>query len=408
MRKVVVDAGRDPRNSLRKARIMRNITIAAIIVIALGLSGCDQVQSQPKTAAAPPPSVTIAKPVTRQIADHDEYVGRFVAVESVEVRARVSGYLEAIHFKDGQIVRKGDLLFVIDRRPFEISLAQAQAGLEEAHAALAFALADLQRAQGVAVGTVITQQTLDQRIQARRAAQAAVATREQAVRQAALDLEFTELRAPVDGRIGDRRVSVGNLVTGGAAGTTLLATIESIDPIRFEFTVDEGSYLRYARHSKDKVDAADRGLTIPARLKLIDESSFTHAGRLDFIDNTISRSTGTIRARAVFANRDRTFTPGMFARVQIAAAPPADALLVPEVAISAEQVRKFVMVVDAANVARSKYITLGPLIDGLRVVEGLAPDDNVIVNGLVRARPGAKVAPHRQNTADAAALARVD
>jgi RND family efflux transporter MFP subunit len=383
--------------------------IAAIVMIAVpALAACGQSQSQPKSAPPAPPQVTIAKPVTRQIADQDEYVGRFVAIEAVEVRARVSGYLAAIHFRDGQIVRKGDLLFTVDRRPFEIAFAQAQASLEQAKANLAFADADLQRAQNVAVGTVITQQTLDQRTQAKRVAQANVAAQDQAVRQAALDLEFTELRAPVDGRIGDRRVSVGNLVTGGTAGTTLLATIESVDPIRFEFTLDETSYLRYARLAKDKADDADRGLTLPVRLKLIDEPSFTHAGMLDFVDNAVSRQTGTIRARAVFANKDRTFTPGMFARVQMAAAPPADTLLVPEAAIGAEQVRKFVLVVDADNVARPKYVTLGPVVDGLRVVAGIASDDNVIVNGLVRARAGAKVAPHRQSTAAAAAQTRAE
>jgi RND family efflux transporter MFP subunit len=387
---------------------MRNSIIAAIAMIAPALAACGQSQSQTKAAAPPPPQVTVAKPVTRQIADQDEYVGRFVAVESVEVRARVSGYLEAIHFQDGQIVRKGDPLFTIDRRPFETALAQAQASLEQARANLAFADADLKRGQSVAIGSVITQQTLDQRTQAKRVAQANVAAQEQAVRQAALDLEFTELRAPVDGRIGDRRVSTGNLVTGGTAGTTLLATIESIDPIRFEFTLDESSYLRYARMAKDKADEADRGLTMPVRLKLIDEPSFAHAGQLDFVDNAISRQTGTIRARAVFANPDRTFTPGMFARVQMAAAPPADSLLVPEAAIGAEQVRKFVMVVDANDVARPKYVTLGPVVGSLRVVEGIAPDDNVIVNGLIRARAGAKVAPHRQSTAAAAAQTRAD
>ena len=297
---------------------MSTRTILAVVMIALALAGCGQGQSQTKPAAPPPPQVTVAKPVTRQIADQDEYVGRFVAVELVEVRARVSGYLEAIHFQDGQIVRKGDPLFTVDRRPFETALAQAKASLEQSKANLAFAEADLQRALGVVVGTVITQQTLDQRTQARRVAQANVAAQEQAVRQAALDLEFAELRAPVDGRIGDRRVSVGNLVTGGTAGTTLLATIESVDPIRFEFTLDESSYLRYARLAKDKADAADRGLALQVRLKLLDEASFTHAGRLDFVDNAISRSTGTIRARAVFANPDRTFTPGMFGRVQMA------------------------------------------------------------------------------------------
>jgi RND family efflux transporter MFP subunit len=387
---------------------MRNLTIVAIAMIAPALAACGQSQSQPKSAAPAPPQVTVAKPVSRQIADQDEYVGRFVAIESVEVRARVSGYLDSIHFRDGQPVHKGDLLFTIDRRPFETSLAQAQASLEQAKANLAFTDADLKRAQNVAVGTVITQQTLDQRTQAKRVAQANVAAQEQAVRQASLDLEFTELRAPVDGRIGDRRVSIGNLVTGGTAGTTLLATIESVDPIRFEFTLDETSYLRYARAAKDRADAADRGLTLPVSLKLIDEPSFTHAGMLDFVDNAVNRQTGTIRARAVFANPDRTFTPGMFARLQMAAAAPADTLLVPEAAIGAEQVRKFVLVVDADNVARPKYVTLGPVVDGLRVVAGIAADDNVIVNGLVRARAGAKVAPHRQSTAAAATQTKAD
>jgi len=388
---------------------MRNGLFAVIVMITAPLlAACGQGQSQTKSAAPPPPQVTVAKPVTRQIADQDEYVGRFVAVESVEVRARVSGYLEAIHFKDGQLVRKGDLLFTVDRRPFETALAQAKASLDQAKANLAFAEADLARAQSVTVGTVITQQTLDQRTQAKRVAQANVAAQEQAVRQASLDLEWTELRAPVDGRIGDRRVSVGNLVAGGTAGTTLLATIESVDPIRFEFTVDESSYLRYARLAKDKADSTDLGLTVPVKLKLIDETSFSHVGRLDFVDNAINRSTGTIRARAVFANPNRTFTPGMFARVQMAAAAPTDTLLVPEAAIGAEQVRKFVMVVDADNVARPKYVTLGPVVDGLRAVAGIAAGDNVIVNGLIRARPGAKVAPHPQTTAAVPTQTRVD
>ena len=385
---------------------MRYSTLTGVFIIALALAGCDQAHTQ--TSAPPPPEVTIAKPVTKQVAEKDEYVGRFVAIESVEIRARVSGYLDAIHFQDGQIVHKGDRLFNIDRRPFEIALAQAQASLEQAKANLAFADADLKRAQGVVVGTVITQQTLDQRTQTKRVAEANVAAQEQAIRQAALDLEYTELRAPVDGRIGDRRVSVGNLVTGGSADTTLLATIESVDPIRFEFTLDEGSYLRYERLTGDKTDAGDRGLTVPVRLKLLDETSFAHAGRLDFVDNAIGGATGTIRARAVFANPDRTFTPGMFGRIQVAAEAPTDTLLVPEAAIGAEQARKFVLVVGTDNVARSKYVTLGPVVDGLRVVEGIEPDDNVIVNGLVRAKPGAKVAPHQQSTAAAASPTRVD
>jgi membrane fusion protein, multidrug efflux system len=252
---------------------------------------------------------------------------------------------------------------------------------------------------------VITQQTFDQRTQAKRAAQAAVANQEAAVRQATLDLEFTELRAPVSGRIGDRRVSVGNLVTGGTAGnTSLLATIESIDPIRFEFTLDEASYLRYARFFPDSADFANRGSTIPVRLKLIGESTFAHEGKLDFVDNAIDRSSGTIRVRAVFANPNGTFTHGMFARVQVAAGPPGEALLVPDAAIGTEQVGKFVLVVDAENIARQKHVTLGPFVDGLRVVsEGLTANDNVIINGLMRARPGVKVAPQQTSFAASSA-----
>jgi RND family efflux transporter MFP subunit len=244
---------------------MLKAPFARLLAIALAavLAACGQSQ---QAAAPPDPVVTVARPAQKAVVDLDEYVGRFVAVDSVEVRARVSGYLDAIHFQDGQIVRKGDPLFTIDRRPFETALAQARASLDQAKANLAFAEADLQRALSVAVGTVITQQTLDQRNQAKRVAQANVAAQEQAVRQAALDVEFTELRAPVEGRIGDRRVAVGNIVTGGTSGTTLLATIESVDPIRFEFTLDEGSYVRYSRLAKHAADSADLGLTLPVRL----------------------------------------------------------------------------------------------------------------------------------------------
>jgi RND family efflux transporter MFP subunit len=378
---------------------LRRLTIPLLLVAVL--AACGQSQSQPQ-AAPPPPQVTIAKPTSKMIADQDEYVGRFVAVESVEVRARVPGYLEAIHFQDGQMVKAGDLLFTIDRRPFQIALAQAQASLAQAKATLAFAESDLARAQGLAIGTVITQQTFDQRTKAKRIAEASVAAQQAAERQATLDLEFTELRAPVSGRIGDRRVSVGNLVTGGTSGnTSLLATIQSIDPIRFEFTLDEASYLRYGDLTNNGA-GADRGLTLPVKLKLLTEPAFSHEGTMDFVDNAIDRSSSTIRARAVFTNPDGRFTPGMFARVRMAAAPPKDELLVPDAAIGAEQVRKFVLVVDAENVARPKYVTLGPVVDGLRVItQGLTPDDNVVINGLMRARPGAKVTPQQSSTASA-------
>src|SRR5258707_240470 len=391
------------RTMLTPVPILKSARLLTILLVP-ALASCGQSQSQPQAAAPPPPQVTISKPSTKMIADQDEYVGRFVAVESVEVRARVPGYLEAIHFQDGQMVKAGDLLFTIDRRPFQIALAQAQASLAQARATLAFAESDLARAQGLAIGSVITQQTFDQRTQAKRGAEASVAVQQAAQRQAALDLEFTELRAPVSGRIGDRRVSMGNLVTGGTSGnTSLLATIESIDPIRFEFTLDEASYLRYGRFTDDGAEAPNRGLSVPITLKLIGEPAFSHEGKIDFIDNAIDRSSSTIRARAVFANPRGRFTPGMLARVRMAAAPPKNELLVPDAAIGAEQVRKFVLVVDAENVARPKYVTLGPVVDGLRVItQGLTSGDNVIVNGLMRARPGAKVTPQQSSTASAA------
>ncbi|WP_088342697.1 MULTISPECIES: efflux RND transporter periplasmic adaptor subunit [Rhodomicrobium] len=359
----------------------------------LALAACNDSQPTAQSPAPPPPQVTVATPVKKLVTEQDEYVGRFVAVDSVEVRARVSGYLDAIHFKDGQLVKKGDLLFTIDRRPFETSLLQAQAGLAQAQANLAYAQSDLARGQNLVRGSTITEQTYDQRTQAKAVAEASVAAQEAAIRQAQLDLDFTELRAPVSGRIGDRRVSIGNLVTGGTGGTTLLATIVSTDPIRFEFTFDEASYLRYTRAAKDG-GSASRGVALPVKLRLIDETAFTHEGKMDFIDNTIDQTSGTIRGRAEFANPDGRFTPGLFARIQLPAGPPVESLLVPDVAIGTEQVRKIVLVVDADNVVRSKYVTLGSVVDGMRVITaGLSPDDRVIVNGLMRARAGAKVTP---------------
>jgi RND family efflux transporter MFP subunit len=209
------------------------------------------------------------------------------------------------------------------------------------------------------------------------------------------------LRAPVAGRIGDRRVSVGNLVTGGPSGnTTLLATIVSIDPIRFEFTFDEASFLRYERLAKNDRELSGRDAATPVKAKLIDEQEFTHEGRMDFVDNVIDRATGTIRGRAQFANPDGLFTPGMFGHVQVPGSPPYDALLIPDVAIGSEQARKYVLAVDGEDVARAKYVTLGDLVDGLRVVrDGLSPDDRVVVNGMARVRPGQKVAPQEADAA---------
>jgi RND family efflux transporter MFP subunit len=368
----------------------------AAAVLPLALAACGQ--NAPPPAAPPPPEVTVARPVQRAVVDHDEYVGRFVSVDSVEVRARVSGYLDQVHFKDGQMVKQGDLLFTIDRRPFQNALDQARANLAQARANLAYADADLARGQQLVRDRTITEQTFEQRVQAQKSATATVQAQEANVRQAELDLQFTELRAPVAGRIGDRRISPGNLITGGLAGnTSMLATIVSIDPIRFEFTFDEASYLRYERMSGIGKEMTGREGSVIVALKLIDEGDFVHRGYMDFVDNVIDKSTGTIRGRAVFSNPDGMFTPGMFARVRVPGSPTYHALLVPDAAIGTEQVRKFVLVVGSDNVAAAKYVTLGQVVDGLRVVkDGLSPDDRVIVNGLMRARAGQKVTPKEE------------
>jgi RND family efflux transporter MFP subunit len=359
-------------------------------LFAAALAGCGQ--SQQQGAGQNLPAVTVAKPVQRTVVDQDEYVGRFVAVNSVDIRSRLSGYLSAIHFTDGQLVKKGDLLFTVDRRPFQIVLEQMRANLAQARANLAFAKADLERGQSLVQNKTITEQSYDQRTQAKSVAEASVAAQEAMVHSAELDLnEYSELRAPIDGKIGDRRVSVGNLVTGGTGGnTTLLATIVSVDPIRFEFTFDEASYLRYQRFAGKDGAGIDGG--VAATLKLLDEKDFQHSGKIDFVDNVINQSSGTVRGRAVFQNPDGVFTPGMFGRIRVPGSAPHIAVLIPDEAIASEQARKYVLVVDDTDVVRQKYVTLGQLDEGLRVIkDGLAIDDRVIVNGLMRARPGIKV-----------------
>src|SRR6201996_1547219 len=261
------------------ASVARPVAALSILAASLTLGGCGETQKRPRPP--PPPTVTVAKPVERTVVDQDEYVGRFVAVDTVEIRSRVSGYLAEGRFTDGQMVKKGDLLFVIDHRPFQIVLDQMRANLAQAHANLSFTEADLGRGEELVRNRTLTEQAFEQRKQAKAVAEANVAAQEAMVHQAELDLnEYSNLRAPIDGRIGDRRVSVGNLVTGGnGANTTLLATIVTVDPIRFEFTFDEASYLRYQRFAgpSGKMNGSGQG-AVPVTLKLIDETEFAHSG----------------------------------------------------------------------------------------------------------------------------------
>lgn len=383
--------------------VSARLPLAALFALGFVLAGCSQPQQQ--QAAPPPPTVTVAKAKSQTITDYDEYVGRFVAINEVNVHARVSGYLAQIHFTDGQLVKEGDLLFTIDQRPFKIALDSAQANLAVAKANQDFAAGDLERARTLLQdknSNAISKQAFDQRTQTERTSAATVQAQEAAVASAKLDLEFTELRAPVAGRIGDRRVSVGNYVLGGAgASPTLLAIIVSTDPIRFEFTFDEASLLRYQRLNEGK--ALTGG---PVKLKLIDDKSFVHVGKMDFLNNVVDRATGTIRGRAVFDNRNDLFRPGMFARIQLPASAPYQALTVPDSAIGSEQLRKFVYVVGPENVIQQKFVEIGQLEGTARVVKsGLTPEDLVVVNGLMRVRPGVKVTPQEAPATPAAAPA---
>ncbi len=348
-------------------------------------------------AAPPPPPVTVSPPLKKQVTEYVEFTGQFAPVEFVEVRARVSGALTEVHFTDGQIVKKGDLLFVIDPRPYEIALSRARAQLEQANASVDLANRQLQRAGELRQKDFVAQSTYDERVQQMRVAQANVEAGKAAVRDAELNLEFSHVVAPVSGRISAKGVSVGNLISAGAgngASPTLLTTIVSLDPVYFNFDMSETEYLAYQRATvSGKVeDARDNKLAVQVRL--MDESNWSHQGRLDFLDNQINKSTGTIRARAVLNNPDMFITPGQFGRIRMPNSPQQEALLVPDAAVVTDQSRKILMTVAEDGTVAPKPVVLGPLVDGLRVVRsGLAETDKVIINGLLRARPGAKVTP---------------
>lgn len=376
------------------------VPLAVAVSSALLLAACGQGQQQQQQAAPPPPVVTVAKPKSIPVTEYDEYVGRFQAINRVSVNARVSGYLDKISFTDGQMVKEGDLLFTLDQRPYKIALQQAEANLAQAKANLDFATTDLDRARTLLEdrnSTAISRQTFDQRTQSQKTSAATVQAQEAAVNQAKLDLQFTELRAPVSGRIGDRRVSVGNYVLGGSgASPTLLAIIVSMDPIYFEFTFDEASLLRYQRMMQGASDITGA----PVELKLIDDKGWPYKGKMDFLNNIVDPETGTIRGRAVFENKNELFKPGMFGRIRIAAASTYQALSLPDVAIGSQQLQKFVYVVGPENTIQIRPVEIGPLEGNLRVIKsGLKPEDVVVVNGLMRVRPGVKVTPQEEKPA---------
>jgi RND family efflux transporter MFP subunit len=346
-------------------------------------------------APAPPPEVVVSHPLRHELVEWDEFTGQFASVEYVEIRARVSGYLDSIHFQDGQIVRKGDLLFVIDPRPFENALASARAQVAQAEARLELAQRQVQRSSELRQRDFASQSVLDERLEEMRQASAALDAARAAVKDAELNLEFTRVTAPIDGRIGRHEVSVGNLVAGGSGGaTTLLTTIVSLDPIHFYFDMSEADYLAYQRAAASGRLQSTRDGKIPVYARLDDEEDWPREGRLDFVDNRVDRGAGTIRVRAVFPNPDLFLTPGQFGRIRIPGSEPYEALLVPDVALVTDQSNKLVMTVQEDGTVVPKPVRPGPIYDGLRIIRsGIGPDDTIIINGMMRARPGAKVAP---------------
>jgi multidrug efflux system membrane fusion protein len=339
----------------------------------------------------PPPKITVAKPVVRQIVEQDQYTGRFDAIEYVEVRARVTGYLEKINFTDGQTVKKGDVLFVIDRRPYKAALEQAQAALASAKARQSFSQTDLERAQTLSRSGNISEQVTDQRRQASLTAQADVDSAQAALNNAQLNYDFSEVKAPINGRISRRLVTEGNIVS---ADQTMLTTIVSLDPIWFSFTVDEKSFLKYQSSLGIGMGQTQQGKGVPIMIALSGEAKPTRKGTLDFVDNRVDNATGTILLRATVPNADLFIKPGLFGIVSMPATKPFQGVMVPDEAVAANQDKRIVYVVGADDVIQQKDVVLGPKVDGYRVIQsGLKGDETVVVNGLARVRPGAKVSP---------------
>jgi multidrug efflux system membrane fusion protein len=371
----------------------KRTALRPIVLIGLLALAASPAQAQQPPQAIP---VAVAKPLAKRITRWDEYSGRFEAVNTVEVRARVSGFIEKIHFKDGQVLKEGDLLFTLDQRPYELAVQSAKAEVARAESQVAFASTDLARAEPLARTGAISDQVFDQRKASLSSAQAQLLSAQTAVRTAQLNLEWTEVRAPIGGVVSDRKVDVGNLIAGGqAATTTLLTTIVSQDPIHFLFDVSESDFLRYARLHMAGERTSSRDSKNPVRIKLADEDKFTHTGVMDFIDNQLSTRSGTLRGRAIVDNKGGFLQPGLFARLQLFGG-EVDALLVPDSAVISDQASKIVFMVGPENVIKPAPVKLGPIVDGLRVIErGLNPNDQIVVNGLANpaVRPGTKIAP---------------
>ncbi|MEN7537662.1 efflux RND transporter periplasmic adaptor subunit [Aurantiacibacter flavus] len=384
-----VDQLQDEPTKVASPRSSRRLwALAGVPVIAL--AGWWLLAGSETPAAAPAlPVVEVASPLQREVTEWDEFIGRFEASRSVEVRPQVSGQVTAIHFTDGQYVRKGAPLFTIDPRSYRAALAEAQASVASASTALALSRSNLARAQRLVEIDGVAATEIDRLVAEVRANEAALAAAQAQVRSRSLDVEFTTVRAPISGRLSDRRVDAGNLVAAGAGGAaTLLTTINAVDPIYFSFEGSEAIFLKARRE----------GLAggTPVEIRLADESDYRWHGTLDFTDNAIDQNSGTIRARAIVRNGEDFLTPGLFGNMRMATGGTEQALLVPDTAVTTDQTRKLLLVVDGEGTVAAKEVDLGPLVDGLRVIHsGIAPGDKVVISGVQMAMPGSKVRAQR-------------
>jgi RND family efflux transporter MFP subunit len=366
-------------------------------LLGLVLAGCSQPAASPEPATSPPPAVSVAEVVVKEVAQWDEFTGHIEAVETVEIRPRVAGYLERLNFKEGKEVKKGEVLFVIDQRPFKAELMRAEAELARVRARSQLARAQALRAKKLVEKRVISEDEFDERMAAEAQAKANIRAAEAAIAVAKLNLEYTEVRSPIDGRAGRALVRPGNLISGGEMipDATLLTTVISLDPVYAYFEGDEQTYLRYGAMARNGERPSSREVANPVFVGLANEKGFPHEGRMDFVDNRLDPATGTIRARAVLDNKDRRFTPGLFARVKLLGSGKFSAVLVDDKAVLTDQDRTYVYVLGPGNTAERRDVKLGRIIDGLRVVtEGLTTGDTIIVHGVQKVFfPGMPVAP---------------
>ncbi len=367
-----------------------------MLALAAALAACSEQKPPQAAAATPAPPVTVAQPVKRTVTDWDEFTGRFEAVEEVQVRARVGGYVTSVEFQDGAIVHQGDLLYVIDPRPFEAVAAQAEGQLADAKAKIELAKREFDRAATLNKTEAVSDSIVDQRRQALQSAEAAAIQAEGIQKAAKLNVEFTHVLAPITGRVSRHLVSAGNLVQGSDTGaSTLLTSIVTLDPIYIYFDMDEATYQKNSRLWFEGKRPSSRDTPNPVQVTLTGETKPSHEGTVNFLDNRLDVSTGTLRSRALIKNTDLSILPGQFGRVRLIGSSPYEALLIPDAAVATDQSRKIVFVVKPDDTVEARAVVLGPLDDGLRVIrEGLKADDRVIVDGIQRARVGAKVSPH--------------